>query len=84
MGNRQPVARPQPQAYMKTSQDMRSTSTGFHLLEIHTATAVKAGTTVLVLLAVAVRCFLLWRRMVRRAAAREAWKLQEMNTRSSL
>jgi hypothetical protein len=64
---------PEKVAYMETKQDMSSSSTGFHLVELHVNTAVKTSVTILAVLGVAAAVF--WwisRRSARREAARRA------------
>jgi hypothetical protein len=71
MGPRQSVQEPEQQAYMKTSQDMRSSSSGFHLIEVHTKTAMTAGVSMMLLVCVALGAYALWRMRRRRARQRE-------------
>jgi hypothetical protein len=62
---------PEKEAYMQTNQDMRSASSGFHILELHLNTAVKTSVTILALLGIAAAVF--WwvsRRSARMEAAR--------------
>jgi hypothetical protein len=70
---------------MKTEQDMSSSSTGFHLVEIPTATALKTGTFVLLLVGACLGAYLMWRMLKRRTAAQEQMRRQlGMEMRSSL
>ena len=56
---------------IRTEQDMRTISTGFHLIEVHTKTALWGGTLLLLVGALGVGAYLMWRRTRRQAAARE-------------
>jgi hypothetical protein len=81
MGPRQSVEQPpEQQAYMQTGTDMRSTSSGFHFIELHTQTALTAGVSFMLLVAAAVVFYwMMARRARRREAARRLSSQVEMS-----
>ena len=56
---------------VNTKQDMRTISTGFHVIELHSRTVLWGSTVMTIVAAVAVGAYLMWRRARRKAVARE-------------
>jgi hypothetical protein len=72
----EPVAAP----YMKTEQEMRVTG-GFHILELHMASALKGRAVLLLLMGAAARAYLMAKVLKRRSLAREQMTLRLMEER---
>jgi hypothetical protein len=56
---------------VNTRQDMRTISTGFHVIELHSKTVLWGSTVLMIALAVAAGAYLMWRRARRRSVVRE-------------